>query len=181
MKKLITFILLIALTSVGLHAQDQYAVRFSADGGSLLQTSRDGSLGLGASMSFLMQDMWIQKSDKNYITITLRAFNNPFDGGKLFSSVSNDKTDAFNYIPLLIGYRMTQTQLEYGWYVEPRLGIAFGYPPYKTLILAPTAGYTFNYLDIGVFADLGFGSPVNAIGSKNFYTVGISLGYNFKF
>lgn len=181
MKKIISFFLLALIATTSINAQDQYAVRVSADGGSLLQTDRDGKLGLGAGISFLMQDNWLRNDESSYMTFSLRAFNNPFNGGKLFSSVSNDKFDSFNYISGLVGYRMTQSELEYGWYFEPRVGISFGYSPYKALMIAPMAGYSYNYLDFGVFADLGFGSDVNAIGSKNFYTIGISLGYNFKF
>jgi len=117
----------------------------------------------------------------NYISLGTKAINNPYDGGKFITSINNDKNDAFNYLMALAGYRITQHGISAGFFVEPRLGVVFGAGGYTGFAFAPFAGYAYRNFDFAVSFDMGFGRENSAILKKNFFTPGLSIGYNFGF
>ena len=175
MKKITLFLLLIVAVST-VSAQENY-IRVSGDVGFVVNSQRDKKVGAGGTISWLTQDNLISLNPANFITLSLKGFNNPYSGGKLLSSMFNDKNDAFNYIMLLVGYRVTQAGVANGLFVEPRVGAVFG-ASYSGFAFSPLAGYAYENFDFGVFCDMGFGSKNSAIGKKNFFTLGISIGYN---
>lgn len=182
MKKIILLaILALACATVTQKTYAQNAIHISADAGAVLKTNRDKSLGVGGTIGVMVQDNFFFIEPTNYLTFSIKGFNNPYGDGKILSSVLNGKDDAFNYISFLAGYRITQGDLSYGWYLEPHLGYTAGTTGYGAFTLAPSGGYAYDDFDLGVFLDMGFGGKANhTFGGKNFYTLGITVGYNIR-
>lgn len=176
MKKTIFLMLLIFLT-VTVIAQESNYIRISGDAGLVVNTNRDKKFGMGGTIGWLTVDNWISESKNNYVTFHLKGFNNPFGQGKLISSILNDKSDAFNYITPMIGYRFTQSGVSNGFFVEPRVGASFG-SKYVAFAFSPLGGYAYENLEFSLFCDMGFGGKNSAIREKNFFTPGISVAYN---
>ncbi|HBL33824.1 MAG TPA: hypothetical protein DDZ96_08395 [Porphyromonadaceae bacterium] len=179
MNKATFFVLLTAavIFTTNVKAQETNYLRLSVEPGMVLNTKKDGKFALGGSIGWLTQDNFMAQNENNYLSVTLKAVNNPYGDGKILSSILNDKDDAFNYGTLLIGYRFTQQGIENGFYVEPRIGGALG-ASYGAFVFSPAAGYAYDHFDFSLFLDAGFGSKNNAIGEKNFFNLGLSIGYN---
>lgn len=181
MKTKIFAFLIFSIFAIGaISAQSLMYLNISADGGFVTNSAEDRKFGVGGSAAFFLQDNLIAKTDRHFWTITARAFNNPILDGKIISSVLNKKTDAFNYIGLLAGYRIATGDMQNGLFVEPRVGTAFTYGWNPLFLLSPTAGYAIQGFQVGAFGDFGFGGKDLVIGKKSLVTIGISLGYNFN-
>lgn len=181
MKKKIFLILFTVVTLGTAQAQHSNYIRISGDAGFVVNSERDKKFGLGGTLSWLTQDIFIAKNSDNYISLGLKAFNNPYEEGKLITSIMNDKDDAFNYLMALAGYRITGQGISDGFFVEPRIGAVFGASGYTGFAFAPLAGYAYRNFDFAVYCDMGFGRENSAVLKKNFFTPGLSIGYNFGF
>jgi len=170
-------ILLIALTTPSAKAQDANYIHVSADAGLVANTNRDKKLGIGGTLAWLAQDNLFSLNTRNYISLSVKAFNNPYGDGKFVSSIMNEANDAFNYLMPLAGYRLTQQGVEDGFFVEPRIGAVFG-AGYSGFAFSPIAGYALQQFNFSVYCDMGFGRENSAIREKNFFTPGISIAYN---
>lgn len=175
-------IIIILFFSIGIlmsiNAQFDNYIRLSGDIGIVSNSERDKKFGAGGTISWLMVDNILSNNNYNYISLSLKGFNNPYEGGKLISSIMNDMDDAFNYIMPLVGYRFTQKGFEDGFFVEPRIGAVIG-TSYTAVAFAPLAGYTYLNLEFSFFCDVGIGAKNSAIRKKNFATPGISAAYSF--
>ncbi len=179
-KEFFTLLLIVASVIFADKAQAQNAFHVSVNPGMVLESNQDKKFGLGGTLALMIEDRFMLNRPAYYVTFGVKGFNNPFGEGKLISSIFNKETDAFNYVAFLAGYRMTQDNFANGWYFEPRFGYAAG-SGYGAFVLAPVGGYAYNNFDFGVFADLGFGGKESIIGNKNFYTLGLTIGYNIGF
>lgn len=176
------FIFLFTMVALStMQAQKNNYIHISADGGLIVNSERDEKIGLGGTLSWLTVDNLIAPQTNNYISLGIKAINNPYNGGKFITSINNDKNDAFNYLMALAGYRITQQGISAGFFVEPRLGVVFGAGGYTGFAFAPLAGYAYHNFDFAVYCDMGFGRENSAILKKNFFTPGLSIGYNFGF
>ncbi len=177
--RIIIFILLFtfgALTSA--KGQFDNYVKLSADLGIVANSERDKNIGAGGTISWLTTDVLFSRSNHNYISVSIKAFNNPYEEGKFISSILNGLDDGFNYIRPLLGYRFSQNGFDEGFFIEPRVGAAFG-SSYTALAFSPLAGYTYQNFDFSIFCDLGLGSKNNAVLKKNFFTPGLTVAYSF--
>lgn len=177
MKKII-FALVLACFIWVINAQESNYVRVSADAGFVVNTNRDKKFGAGGSIGWLTVDNWLSRSGTNYIALHFKGFNNPYGEGKLISSILNDRSDAFNYIMPLVGYRFTGIGASNGFFAEPRVGVTIGAGGYTALTFSPLAGYAYENLEFSAFCDMGFGGKESAIRQKNFFTPGVSIAYN---
>ncbi len=173
-----SLLLLIAVITAVSASSQQNFLNISAQAGSVLNTDQDKSFGIGGSVTWLHQDGYLTKSENNYLTLTLKGFNNPYGEGKFVSSVLNDKGDGFNYITALAGYRVAFQQITDGFFLEPRLGVGFFAEKKSSFLFSPMVGYTVKKIDIGVYCDMGFSKENYAIKKDNFFTLGVSVGYN---
>lgn len=164
-----------------MQAQKNNYIHISADGGFIVNSVRDEKIGLGGTLSWITTDNLIAPQSNNYISLGIKAINNPYGDGEFFTSINNDKNDAFNYLMALAGYRITQQGVTEGFFLEPRFGVVFGASGYTGFAFAPLAGYTYRNFDFAVYCDMGFGRENSAILKKNFFTPGLSIGYNFGF
>lgn len=172
------FLLLIAVaTAAGVTAQKNI-VNISGQAGTVLNTTKDKSFGLGGSVAWMHQDNYLAKSEKNYFTLTMKGFINPYEGGKFISCLLNDVDDGFNYINTLIGYRVAFRNVTDGFFIEPRLGAGLFASKKTSFVFSPMMGYAVKKIDIGAYCDMGFMKGNYAIGKNNFFTLGISVGYN---
>jgi hypothetical protein len=48
----------------------------------------------------------------------------------------------------------------------------------SSFLFSPMVGYTVKKIDIGVYCDMGFSKENYAIKKDNFFTLGVSVGYN---
>ncbi|MBK5195898.1 MAG: hypothetical protein JJE08_07705 [Proteiniphilum sp.] len=181
MKKTIFILLFTVVTLTATQAQKSNYVHISGDAGFVVNTERDKKFGLGGTIGWLTYDNLISQNPYNYISLSVKGFNNPYGEGKFLGSMFNDKDDAFNYIMFLAGYRFTQQGLTEGLFVEPRMGVVIGASGYTGFAFSPMAGYAYRNFDFSLFCDMGFGNKVSAIRNKNFFTPGISIGYNIGF
>ena len=172
-------ILLIALTTPAATAQDANYIHVSSDAGLVVNTNRDKKLGIGGTLAWLAQDNLFSLNPRNYISLSVKAFNNPYGEGKFFSSIMNKANDGFNYIMPVVGYRLTQQGVDDGFFVEPRIGAVFG-SGYSGLALSPIAGYALQQFNFSIYCDMGFGRENSAIREKNFFVPGISIAYNIS-
>ena len=131
---------------------------------------------MGGTISLMYFTNNYSSVNSDAITLGLKGFNNPWNGGKIVSSILNGKADAFNYLSVLAGY---QKRINH-YFIEPRIGIAKG-SNYDAFIFSPQIGYTHENFDFGCFVDFGTGNKQNAIGSKKFSTLGLNIGYTFPF
>lgn len=154
-------------------------ITVSAEAGSILGSDKDKSFGVGGTLGYMAADQIFGQSN-NMVTLSLKAFHNPYEDGKFFSSVFNNKNDGMNYIALLGGYRFIMQSVENGWYIEPRMGVTAA-ASYFGFIASPKGGYTYKQWDFSAFADASFGSPENNLGKKSITAAGVGIGYNFKF
>ncbi|SCD21446.1 putative secreted protein [Proteiniphilum saccharofermentans] len=172
-------ILLAALTIQSAEAQETNYINISVDAGLVANTSRDKKFGLGGTIGWLTQDNLLSLNSNNYISLSVKAFNNPYGEGKILSSIKNDADDAFNYIMPLAGYRFTQEGISDGFFVEPRIGAVFG-ASYAGLAFSPIAGYAVQQFNFSIYCDMGFAGKESAIRKKSFFTPGISVAYNIS-
>ncbi|WP_294080175.1 hypothetical protein [Proteiniphilum sp. UBA5384] len=177
-KSIIIVILLAVLTIQSAKAQQSNYIHVSVDAGLVANTSRDKKFGLGGTLGWLTQDNLLWGNPNAYFSLSVKAFNNPYGEGKLFSSINNDADDAFNYIMPLVGYRITRNGISDGFFVEPRMGAVFGANSYAGFVFSPLAGYALRQFDFAIYCDMGFGSKESAILKKSFFTPGISIAYN---
>ena len=179
MKKiiLISMLFAIGLGISPLSAQKSNYIHVSGDMGLVVNTDKDKKFGIGGTIGWLTQDNLISMNPNNYLSLSVKAINNPYGEGKILSSIMNDADDAFNYIMPLAGYRITKHGITNGFFVEPRLGAVFG-ASYSGLAFSPIAGYTVNQFDFSFYCDMGFGSNKSAMGEKNFFMPGFSVAYN---
>lgn len=177
-KTIFIVILLTALTVQSAKAQSNY-IRISADAGLVVNTGQDKKFGMGGTLGWLTGDNLLSLNPNNYISLSVKAFNNPYGEGKLFSSINNDADDGFTYIMPLAGYRITQGGISDGFFVEPRIGAVFS-SGYNGLAFSPIVGYAVQQFDFSLYCDMGFGSKESPILKKNFFTPGISIAYNFS-
>lgn len=181
MKRIIFTVLLLAvLTFQSVEAQETHYIHLSVDAGLVANTSRDKKFGLGGTIGWLTQDNLLSQNPNNYLSLSMKGFNNPYGGGKLISSINNDKNDSFNYIMPLLGYRFTQEGVADGFFVEPRIGAVFGAGSYAGFAFSPLAGYALQQFNFSLYCDMGFGSKESAILKKSFFTPGISVAYNIN-
>lgn len=177
MKKM-GWMLLFAFLMLTVNAQENNYIHISGDAGFVANSMRDNTFGMGGTIGWITVDNFIAHSSKNFLTLGLKGFNNPYGEGKLISSILNKKNDGFNYIMPLVGYRFTQSGISNGFFLEPRLGITFGAGKYTAFTFAPLIGYAFQNFEFALFCDMGFGGKNNAILNKNFFTPGASIAYN---
>lgn len=177
MNKKLTFLFAILLTTSVLTAQKN-VLNISGQVGTVMNSNQDRKFGLGGSVAWLVQDQFISKSEKNYLSLTFKAFNNPYEEGKLISSVFNEANDGFNYVAALAGYRVGFQSISNGFYIEPRVGMGLFASRKKSFVIAPAIGYTYKNIDFGAFCDMGFSNSNYATLTNRFFTVGLSVGYN---
>lgn len=181
MKQTIFIIMLLAaLTVQPAKAQESNYIHISVDAGLVINTSRDKKFGLGGTIGWLTRDNLFSMNPDNYITLSMKAFNNPYGEGKFISSIRNKTDDGFTYIMPLAGYRITQQGIADGFFIEPRIGAVFGGSSYTGLAFSPIAGYAVQQFDFSLYCDMGFGNKNSAIRKKNFFTPGISIAYNIS-
>jgi hypothetical protein len=178
MKTTIFILLFTVFSFISTQAQHSNFIRLSVDAGLVVNTERDNQFGMGGTLSWFIQDNLFSFNPDNYISIGITGFNNPYGEGKLIGSILNDKKDGFNYIMPLLGYRITQQGIADGFFAEPRMGIVIG-SGYTGFAFSPLAGYAYRNFDFSLFCDMGFSDKVSfAMRKKNFFTPGISIGYN---
>ncbi|MDD4776905.1 MAG: hypothetical protein PHV53_01320 [Fermentimonas sp.] len=177
MKKVVFTLLFTILILMSAKAQYNNYIRLSGDIGIVTNSERDKKFGVGGTVTWLTVDNMLSKNEFNYISLSVKGFNNPYGEGKILSSILNDADDAFNYIMPLVGYRFTQRGIEDGLFIEPRIGAAFG-ASYTAFAFSPLAGYSFQNLELSIFLDTAFGSKNSAIHKKSFVTPGVSIAYN---
>lgn len=180
MKKTISILLFSLVILTTIQAQKINYFRVSGDAGMVVNTERDNKSGMGGTLGWLAQDNLFSFNPDNYITLSIKGFNNPYNGGKLVGSILNGKNDGFNYIMPLLGYRTTQHGVADGFFAEPRIGIVIG-SGYTGFAFSPLAGYAYRNFEFSLFCDMGFSEKVSAIRKNNFFTPGISIGYNLGF
>ena len=180
MKKTILILLFTAVTLTATQAQKSNYIHLSGEAGLVVNTERDNKSGLGGTVGWFTQDNLFIFNPDNYISLSVKGFNNPYGEGRLIGSILNDKNDGFNYIMPLIGYRITQHGVTDGFFVEPRMGIVIG-SGYTGFAFSPIAGYAYRNLDFSLFCDMGLSDKVSAIRKQNLFTPGISIGYNIGF
>jgi hypothetical protein len=179
MKRVIFIIILLAaLTVKSVEAQETNYIYISLDAGLVVNSGQDKKFGMGGTIGWLTQDNLFSFNPNNYLSLSLRAFNNPYGDGKLLSSINNDANDGFTYIMPLLGYRFTQEGIADGFFAEPRMGIVFG-SGYTGFAFSPIAGYALQQFSFSLYCDMSFGNKENAILKKNFFTPGVSITYNF--
>ncbi|MDR2815736.1 MAG: hypothetical protein LBB62_03430 [Proteiniphilum sp.] len=172
-------ILLAALTIQSAEAQESNYIHVSVDAGLVANAGQDKKFGLGGAIGWLTQDNLLSLNPNNYISLSVKVFNNPYGEGKILSSIMNDAGDAFNYIMPLAGYRFTQQGVAEGFFVEPRIGAVFG-ASYAGFAFSPIAGYAVQQFNFSIYCDMGFGNKKSAILKKSFFTPGISVAYNIN-
>ncbi len=101
-------------------------------------------------------------------------------------NIKGDKEidDSFNYFQILAGYRFTQRIKYDGFYYEQKAGyILWDFHDNdknnQAFVITSSYGYVFRNYDFAVFADAGFSQRPTNIAQKQFYALGISVGYNF--
>lgn len=180
MKRTIFLIILfVALTIKSVEAQETNYLNISLDAGFVVNSGQDKKFGMGLNIGWLTQDNLFSFNPNNYLSLNLKAFNNPYGEGKFLSSINNDANDGFTYIMPLLGFRFTQEGIVDGFFVEPRIGMVFG-SGYTEFAFSPIAGYAVQQFNFSIYCDMGFGSEVSAILKKNFFAPGISVAYNFS-
>ncbi len=173
-------LLVFSIIAVGtMSAQSLKYLHVSGQGGYLTKTDEDKKIGIGGTVALFMQDNLIAKSDRHFWTLSVRGFNNPVRDGKFFTSILNKEADAFNHLDFLLGYRLATGDAQNGLFVEPRVGTALVWDWKPTFLFSPTVGYAVRGFEIAAFGDFGFSKQNLVIGSQNFTTVGLSIGYNF--
>lgn len=178
MNRTIFYLILLSTMNIAtVNAQKNHYIHLSFDAGGVVNTSQDKLFGMGGTIGWLTKDNIMTFNPNNYLSLSIKAFNNPYNGGKFISSIMNNANDAFNYIVPLVGCRFTQDGIENGFFIEPRVGVAIG-SDYTGFVLSPSAGYAVKQFNLSAYCDMGFGSKQNAILKKSFFTPGISIGYN---
>lgn len=160
--------------------KDKVYIHISGDCGFLLNSDQDRKIGLGSTVSFLIPDNWLVSNERNYFTLGVKGLNNPVYNGKFFSSINNNTLDAFNYFQVLAGYRFCERIPENGWYFEYRLGLTLFDLNFNNYAFSfsPAFGYVYNQFDFSVFSDINVADTYTALGKKEFYTLGVSIGYD---
>lgn len=177
MKKVYFTLLFTIVILMSAKGQYNNYIRISGDIGIVTNSERDKKFGAGGTIAWLTVDNYVSSTGNNFISLSIKGFNNPYREGKLVSSILNNADDGFNYIMPLVGYRITKIGFEDGLFFEPRIGAAFG-GNYAAFAFAPLAGYSFQNIELSIFVDMGFGSKNSAIRKKNFVTPGVSIAYN---
>mgnify|MGYP001381317066 CR=1 FL=1 len=147
--------------------------------GGLLYTDIDEDFAYGGTVQFL-----IPISDKNLLTIGIKAMSNPFYGGKDFLATTNGfnkEGDALNYGLGLLGYRINIGDQQNGYlYVEPKAGVALSNSfNWVGFGMSPSFGFQMKTLDLMMFIDGGFGTKKLNTKRKSFVVPGIGVGFTF--
>ena len=114
MKKAILTLLFTIVILMSARGQYNNYIRLSGDIGIVTNSERDKKFGVGGTVAWLTVDNMISNNELNYISLSMKGFNNPYGEGKILSSILNDADDAFNYLMPLVGYRFTQRGIEDG-------------------------------------------------------------------
>ncbi len=172
------------LSTVYLHLSGQY-------GRVLTHSENELMNGIGGTMSFLLPIDFVYNRYnryRNYYTIGIKGFNSPHIGKPYLSSMNikgdHEVDDSFNYFQILGGYRFCERIRYDGTYFEPRIGYIlwdfhdndFGN---QAVVISPAFGYVFRNYDFAGFCDFGISQRHNNTGERIFFTLGISVGYNF--
>lgn len=176
MKRLLFTMLLVAMFSFSSYSQYQFGIKVAPEAGMILKSDKSNKLGVGGTISLMYSHNYFSSENSDAFSITLKGFNNPWNGGKIVSSILNGKSDAFNYLSVLAGY---QKKIK-SYYIEPRIGFAKGYD-YTAFIFSPQIGYSYRNFDFGLFLDVAAGNEETPIGGKGFNTLGLSIGYFIPF
>lgn len=179
MKRTTLLMVAVIVSAMALKAQSHY-LRIAVSPGIVTNSEYKEKFALGGSVAWMMEDHFIGKNPNNFISLTFKGMNNPFGEGKLISSILNDKSDAFNYLMPLAGYRFCKNGMDDGFFVEPRVGAAIGASGWVGFAFSPQCGYALNNFDFAAFCDMGLGSKQNVIRKKNFFTIGASVAYRIK-
>lgn len=176
MKRLLFVTLFIALVSLSAFSQYQFGIKVSPEAGMILKSNKSNKLGAGGTISLMYSHNYFSNENSDAFSLSIKGFNNPWDGGKIVSSILNGKSDAFNYLAVLVGY---QKKIK-SYYIKPRIGFAKSYD-YTAFIFSPQIGYSYQNFDFGLFMDVAAGNDNTPIGDKNFNTLGLSVGYFIPF
>lgn len=180
MRHTLLIVILLAVLSIdSVKAQETNYIQVAFDAGIVANSSKDKQFGMGGTLAWLTQDNLLSLNPDNYLSLGVKAFNNPYGEGKFISSILNGAGDAFNYIMPLAGYRVTWGGISDGFFVEPRIGAVFG-SKFAGLAFSPIAGYAVQQFNFALYCDMGFGNKKSAILKKNFFTPGISIAYNIS-
>lgn len=177
MRKIILLLFLFVSSTFLTKAQTNHVIRISGDLGIVANSNNERKFGMGGTVSWLAIDNQLSKNGKNYLSLSIKGFNNPYGEGKLLTSILNDKNDALNYLMPLVGYRITFKDITNGFFLEPRVGAIFGASGYKGFAFSPMAGYGLENFNIAIYLDMGFGNKNSPILKKNIVSPGISIGY----
>ncbi len=144
--------------------------------------------GIGGTVSALIPDMIFNKHNRNYFSLGVKGLNSPHPGAPYLSTMNirGDKEidDSFNYFQVLTGYRVSERIRNNGIYFEQRFGYIFwdfhdNDKWNHAIVVVPSFGYVYKNYDFAVFGDVGFSQRRTNIAKNVFYTLGISIGYNF--
>ena len=173
-------IVLIAGVSSAQTPKDKVYIHISGDCGLVLNSDQDRKTGLGSTISFLIPDNWLLSNERNYFTLGVKGLNNPVYKGKFISSINNNSLDAFNYFQFLAGYRFCERIPENGWYFEYRLGLTMFDLNFNNYAFdfSPAFGYVYHKFDFSIFGDLNAAAANTVVGKNEFYTLGVSIGYD---
>ena len=98
MKKNLFLVVLSLIFFVNAQAQYDNYLRISGDMGFIVNSERNKKLGMGGNISWLTTDNLLSLNKNNFISLGVKAHNNPYGDGKFISSIMNEKDDAFNYL-----------------------------------------------------------------------------------
>jgi len=87
MEKTIFILLFSLVTLTTTQAQKSNYFRISGDAGIVVNTERDNKSGMGGTLGWLAQDNLFSFNPNNYISLSIKGFNNPYGGGKLVGSI----------------------------------------------------------------------------------------------
>jgi len=189
-------IILFFLCSVKLTAQSYISV--TADNGYMINADPGFlKMGLGTSVGFLIQNNLQLGAACNYFTFTASLINYPHTGVSYSPShFNNDVDDAFNYVKLLVGYRISlrfpEENGSYNYYrgfdrieglsFEPNIGTALYNFTFRnpTVIISPRLNYVRKGFQLSAYFDYGQAKEHTNIGYRTIFSVGMSLGCNLK-
>ena len=154
-------------------------------------------MGVGTTVTYLMPNYIPVGAGCNYITFSASLINYPHTGVSYsLSHFNNGVDDAFHYVKLLVGYRISirfadqygnysmyfhHTRIE-GLSFEPRIGTAlynlsFSNP---TMIISPRLNYVRKGFYVSAYYDYGQAREHTNIGCRTIFSVGVGIGYNIK-
>lgn len=207
MKKLI--ILLFILMSINIYSQNynsnKHYLNISIDNGGIIDIHncidpfKKDNMGLGVSLNYLIPSKLTIGAGFNYYTFGISLIDYPHIGEKYFMNFNDGEDNAFHYVKILMGYRMSlrlsngsgnyfyysgYNKIE-GLSLEMRAGIVLydRYNKPSTWIMSPKLVYVYNNIELSAYSDLCIGTNPNLetnLGGNIVLTAGFSIGYNFK-